>query len=265
MNRRGFCLWLLASPLLTGCNQQLFPNLPRPFRPPPPGPPNFSYYHLNGWDWQQVQRVVVLPFLNETQTTRVAEEVQQAMIAELQRLGRFEVIPAPPDDQAVLSACVRRGGRFDEAVLLHLARLSSADVIVHGIVSHYSLYPRPRLGLVLQAIAPQEGKVVASVDGLWDAMDATLAERCRAFYRQRPRPLPPFIRNHVIPHDYTFADELALDSPTLFQRWVCWEASRALLGYRVPGVAYGSDRQPAPLEASVEPLPAIPQNRFSDH
>lgn len=255
MDRRTFCLSLLGGSLLTGCQQTLFPNLPRPFRPPPPGPPTFSFYHLSGWDWSQVQRVVVLPFLNETATTRAADDVQQALLGELQRLGRFEVVPAPPDSRAILSACLRRGGRFDEAVLLDIARLSSADVVVHGVVTQYNLHPRPRLGLVVQAVAPLDGKVVASVDGLWDTTDATVAERCRAFYRQRPRPLPPFIRNNVVPHDYVYTEELALDSPTLFNRWVCWEVARILLGYRVPGVVYGADAQ---LMMPAAPLPEEP-------
>jgi hypothetical protein len=245
MNRRGFCLSVLGGSLLMGC-QQLLPSVSRPFRPPPPGPPTFSYYHLPDWTWEPVRRIVVLPFLNETAFSRVADEVQQSLIGELQRVGRFEVIPAPADDRATLAASVRRGGRFDEAILLDIARLSSADVIVHGIVSQYALHPRPRLGLVLQAVAPQLGKVVASVDGLWDTTDATLAERCRAFYRQRPRPLPAFIRNNFIVHDSVYMEELALDSPTLFQRWVCWEAVLILMGYRVPGVIYGVESTPLP-------------------
>jgi hypothetical protein len=191
--------------------------------------------------------------LNETTFSRVAEEVQQNLMGELQRLGRFEVVSAPADDRATLAASVRRGGRFDEAVLLDIARLSSADVLVHGIVSQYALHPRPRLGLVLQAVAPHLGKVVASVDGLWDTTDATLAERCRAFYRQRPRPLPAFIRNNFVVHDSVYTEELALDSPTLFQRWVCWEAALVLLGYRVPGVAYGAQSKPLPAGIPLVP------------
>ena len=252
MNRRGFCLSVLCGSLLTGC-RQLLTNVSRPFRPPPPGPPSFSYYHLTGWTWESVQRVVVLPFLNETAFSRVDEEVQQNLMGELQRLGRFEVVSAPADDRATLSASVRRGGRFDEAILLDIARCSSADVVVHGIVSQYALHPRPRLGLVLQAVAPELGKVVASVDGLWDTTDATLAERCRAFYRQRPRPVPAFIRNNFVVHDSVFTQELALDSPMLFQRWVCWEAAIILLGYRVPGVAYGVQNKP--LSTGIPLLP----------
>lgn len=210
-------------------------------RHPKAEPPTFSQYHLDGWDWSRVDRVLVLPFLNESSHTRAGDEARAAFTSELQRMGRFEVVNAPSDDKAVLAAQIHRGGRFDEAAMLEVARATSADVVVHGIVTQYSPYhPRPRLGLIIQAVSPQQAKVVSSVDGVWDTTDSAIAERCRTYYRQRVRPLPPWIRNHVIASDDSFAGELALDSPALFQRWVCHESVLTLLGLPVPGVLSSS-------------------------
>lgn len=212
-----------------------------------PEPPTYSQYHLSGWSWDRVDRVLVLPVLNEpasaltandeVRDTRAGDKIRNAFTSELQRMARFEVVAAAPDDQAFLTAVVHRDGRFDEAVMLDLAGRTHADVIVHITVTHYSPYPRPRLGLVVQAVGAAEAKVVGSVDGVWDTTDAAVAERCRVFYRQRTHPRPGFIRrNHVIATDDEFAGELALESPALFQRWVCHEAILALMGYPVPGV-----------------------------
>lgn len=201
-----------------------------------PEPPTFSQYHLDGWQWQSVDRILVLPFLNESEYTRAGDEVRAALTSELQREGRWEVVSAPPDDCAVLAAQVHRGGRFDEAAMLLLAQKTGADVVVHGIVTHYTPYPRPQLGLILQAVGPQEAKVVASVDGLWDTTDPAVAQRCRVYYRPSVHPRPAFVRNHLIVNDDSFAGELALDSPALFQRWVCHEAVLALQGKPVAGV-----------------------------
>ena len=142
----------------------------------------------------------------------------------------------PYNFPAPLAAAIRRAGRFDELTMLELARQHRADVVVHGIVTFYSPYPRPRIGLVIQAVAPAEGKVVASVDGMWDTTDQAVADRCRLFYRGGRRERLPFIRNHVIVSDDSFAGELALDSPALFRRWVSFEAVHALVGLPVPGV-----------------------------
>lgn len=205
-------------------------------RTPPSYPPTFGQYHLPDFRWANVDRVLVLPFLNESEHTRAGEEVRAALAAQLQRLGRFEVVSAAADERDVFAAQVHRGGRFDELAMIALAKRTSADVVVHGIVTHYSPYPRPRLGLILQAVGPAEAKVVASVDGMWDTTDAILAERCRTYYRQRAKTKLAFVRNHAVATDDAFSEELALDSPALFQRWVCFEAGNALLELPVPGV-----------------------------
>ncbi|MBP3960901.1 hypothetical protein J8F10_37240 [Gemmata sp. G18] len=236
---------VLATVALAGCG--LLDRVRDKDRPPP-APPTFSQYHLEGWQWENVRRVVVLPFRNESGYTRAGEEARDAFTAELQRAGRFEVISTPVDDRALLAAQVRCGGRFDEVLLYEIALATNADVVVHATVSNYSPYPRPRLGLVIQAVGSQEGKVVASVDGLWDSTDLAIAERVRIHYRERARERPPWVRNHVIAADDSFASELALDSPILFRRFVGREAVLTLLGLPVPGVvmgAAGADAGPA--------------------
>lgn len=228
---------LLAFVLLaTGCGilpKGRFPRLK-------PQEPTYSQYHLDGYAWPNASRILVLPFLNESPHTHAGDEVRAAFTAQLQREGRWEVISAAPDDRAVLAAQIHRNGRFDEAAMILLSQSTGADVIVHGIVTHYSPpgYGRPRLGLILQAVGPNEAKVVGSVDGLWDTTDAFVAERCRIYYRQSAHVRPAFLRNNRIPlaDDDTYAADIALDSPALFQRWVCHEAVLALQGKPVPGV-----------------------------
>lgn len=209
-------------------------------RHPPPAPATFSQYHLEGWEWDRVARVVVLPFRNESNYTRAGIEAREAFVAELQRAGRFEVIPTAHDDRAYLAADARCSGRFDEALILEVARDTGADVVVYGVVSNYSPYPRPRLGLVLQAVGPREAKVVASVDGLWDSTDLAIADRAYTYYRQGVRERPPWVRNHVIAGQDSFAYDQALESPNLYRRFVAREAVLALLGLPVPGVVMGA-------------------------
>ncbi len=211
------CGWLSQSPLL-----------PRNQLPPPP-PVTYSTFRQPGWEWADVARVVVFTPHNESEYTRTDSEFHTALTAELQRLGRFEVVAAPPDEQAALSQVAHRGGSFDQRVLLDIAKRTRADVVVFVSVTQYSPYPRPRMGVVIQAVAPAEGKVIASVDGLWDTADGGIAEQVRAYYRQREKPLPPYVRNHVIAADDNFAADIALDSPALFQRWVANVTGRLLV------------------------------------
>ncbi len=251
----GGAVILSACAALTGC--ALLDRV-RDRDKPAPGPPTFSQYHLDKWQWNGVGRVVVLPFRNESGYTKAGEEAREAFVAELQKAGRFEVVPTPVDDRAFLAAQVRCGGRFDEIVLFDIAQATNADVVIHGTVSNYSPYPRPRLGWVLQAVGPQQAKVVASVDGLWDTTDPAIAERLRVYYRQRTRERPPWIRNHVIASDDSFAAELALDSPILFRRFVAREAVLAMLGLPVPGVLMGVDGTPVGSGCQRQVAPDTP-------
>lgn len=234
---------------------------------PKPQPATFSQYHLAGWSWDRVDRVVVLPFLNKSPYTHTGDEVRAAFTSEMQRMGRFEVIYNGPDEQALLATEIHQAGRFDEATMLAIGRATNADVVIHGVITQYSPYPRPRIGLIIQAVAPREAKVVASVDGIWDTTDVALADRCRIYYRQRVRQRPPFIRNNVIASDDSFAADLALDSPALFQRWVCHEIVLTLFGLPVPGiispglnskVPSGSGEHPPPPPPDAPPPPGAP-------
>lgn len=232
--RRRSVLILGGLAVTTGCQAladkvHALPGWPKN-QQPPPAPVTYSQYHLADYPWASVARVVVLPPLNESPHTRANTEFHAALTSELQRLGRFEVVAAPPDDCARLAAAAHRDGAFDEATMLELARLTRADVVVHAAITQYSPYPRPRMGVVVQAVHPGLAKVVASVDGLWDTTDAGVAEQVRTYYRQRPQRLPPRVRNHQIVSDDAFAEELSLDSPALFQRWVAHVVAATLLG-----------------------------------
>lgn len=232
MNRVALGLVGVGLCLVTGC--QLLCRIKEP-KPVPVAAPTYSQYRLSGWDAGSLTRVAVLPVHNESQYTRAGDEFRGALIAELQRLGRFEVI-ATPAETTDHAREFRRAGRFHEGVLLDVARTVQADAIVYATVTHYTPYPRPALGVVVQLVGPLDGKVLASVDGLWDTTDGLIAERVRTFYRQTPRERPPWIRNHVIASDDGFASELALDSPALFQRFVGMEIAATLLGLPVHGV-----------------------------
>ena len=189
--------------------------------PAPPMPPAVREYRAREFQWNAVGRVLVLPLANETKFHHAAEEVRTALVAELQALGRFEVVPAPCDGPVgILVSQVRVAGRFNETALIELARMFRADVILMGTMTQYSPYPPPRLGLAIQAVSPFDALVVASVDGLWDTASKPTADLARAFYRMAHAPRQP-----------ATASALVFDSPRLFQRFVAAQAARALTGF----------------------------------
>jgi hypothetical protein len=187
---------------------------------------------LSGFSWSTVNRVVIVPVYNQSQYPTATFEIREALAAELQKLGRFEVVAPEPGYPDVLSRLIHVNGQFDEAEMLAVGQEFSADVVIHVAITQYSPYTRPRLGLIVQAVAPQEAKVVASVDGLWDVSCGDTAVRAREFFRApQPTRMQQYLHGPPTPTD-GYPDELALESPKLFQQFVCMELAQVL----IPGV-----------------------------
>ena len=201
--------------------------------PPCPSEPNVSRFHDPAFAWRRVARMVILPMVNESPQPQAGEEVRRSLHAELQQLALFEAVPAPLELTNHTARLIRDGGRFSEAEMVALARCGAADVILIGTLTHYSPYQRPRIGLTLQAISPDLGRVVASVDGLWDSTDHEVADRARAYYA-RCLSTKQKIHDHITGRwEESYGTDLVLESPHLFQRFVCSEAAHLLVGLPV--------------------------------
>lgn len=198
-------------------------------------------YRARGFDWGGVRRVLLLPLVNETAFPHAAVELRHALANEFQALGRFEVVVAPDDVCEHLAHEVRLGGRFNEQATIELARLFRADVLVFGTLGAYSPYVPQRIGLTLQVVSPFDAVVVASVDGLWDTSQKSVANQAAAFYREPPPPpathalvalgeiaFGVMAKGNLPPQEPAVNSELVRDSPRLFQRFVSHQAVGAL-------------------------------------
>ncbi len=223
--------------LLTGAGCFLFQ------RPLPP--PLAAAYHAPGLDFNSFCRILLVPLANESPFPCAGEEIRAALAAELQCVGRFEIVAPPPCPELCPFQAVHAHGRFDEAVCIEVAHLYKVDAILAGAVTQYRPYPPPHIGLSLQLIRPAEGIVVASVDGLWDARSKELASAARAYTSQ-------------IAHLFQLPleDDIALASPQLFQRFVCHQVVEALLEQAPPPAAAPAGQVKNAQDPRLEKLPA---------
>lgn len=196
---------------LAGC----LPARPKPRVPTVDLP--FSRYTAADVDWSTLQRVVLMPLDNRTQHPDASRQIQTALAAELQRIGRFDVVIGSPETYAHWSRSVLGSGRFDEFELLQTARKYQAQALLFGAVTQYEPYAPPQIGLSLLLVSPAQATVIGSVDGLWDARETAVAELARRFHRNTLR----WPQN-------LFGSELALESPGIYQRFVANQAARAL-------------------------------------
>lgn len=203
-------------------------------------------YFANNIDWRSVQRVALMPLASgivpsalQTAFPKVVFEVQSNLAAELQRAGRFDIVVVPSDDAGLNAEDVFETGEFNELEALRVAREHQVDAIMFVKVTQYEPYPPPRLGLSVLMVSPAEGMVIASVNGLWDARETSIAAHAQAYMKQTqnwPRSL--------------FGAERVIESPDVFQRYVSQQVALALYPSAIPaGLPMAPMNQIMPAEA----------------
>ena len=218
MTRQGLIFAVLTASLLpsllAGCRQKEV--VPEPMR--------FTEYATQDFDWDQIQRVVVMPVANRSDAPQLPEQMQRALAAELQRTGRFEVLMAKNDSEDPHTDEVFSDGRFDEDKLLKIARRYNAQGVLFTKITEYHPYTTPRIGLSLLLVSPAEAVVVAAADGLWDLREAQTQGRARNYVKQ-----------NLDFGESLFDTERVMTSPHNFQRFVAYELANALEISTQPG------------------------------
>ncbi len=206
---RTFCLLALLSLIAvgSGCKNKDFI----------PEPPKLTSYSTREFEWDEVQRIAVMPFANRSNIPAASEQVQQALVAELQKSGRFEVVQVREDSQNPKAEDVFASGKFDEEQLLHVKHRYQVQGVLFVQITHYSGYNPPQLGLSMLLVSPAEGVVISALDGLWDMRDTGVLGRARHYAGQ----------NLAFP-DSLFGDDRILDSPQTFQRFVAYEVAQVI-------------------------------------
>jgi hypothetical protein len=183
----------------------------------PPEPAPYQQFVSQKFDWSTVKRVVLLPLANQTDFEHASVELQTNLAAELQRMGRFDIVVATVEDPAARARDVFANGGFDEIELLRIARQYDAQAILFGNVTNYHPYAPPRVGLSLVMICPAEGVAIASTDGLWDARELTTARQAHEYLQQK-----------LSWRQGLLGVDRVLESPDVYQRFVCHQIASSL-------------------------------------
>lgn len=125
-------------------------------------------------DLENVRRIMVLPFAQESGVQADCVKVRDAFVAELQKLRRFEVVPLPPDasEDDELNRSLARG-RLSTEAMVRLCNRYSLDGVFLGSVTAWRPYTPPHLGMRTQLVSVHSGAAVWAVDAIYDSNDRT--------------------------------------------------------------------------------------------
>ncbi len=142
----------------------------------PGGHETVTSYRSPGPGIAEIRRAVVVPFAREDPAAEFLTQLERTFISELQKERRFEVVPLSEQDAGLLSAAIRRDGRFGVEALLELSRRYRADAAVVGTVTRFRAYEPLALGLKAEIVSARTGEVVWSAEASFDcAEERTIA------------------------------------------------------------------------------------------
>jgi hypothetical protein len=206
-----------------------------------------SHFVERGRALFDIERVVFIPLANETAYPEAGDGLDAELVRAVQCRRLFRLEPAPPE---ALGAAA--GGKA--VTLRELAAIRSAvnsDAVLLGAVTHFRPPPHMQIGLYLRLLDLRQGRVLWTVDYLWDAASRDTQERIAVFYSC-------YMAESGSPLQW----QMATVSPKMFQKFVAWEVAQTLPGRPAPGsedpwvvaVADGTEEgTPAPEKSSQVP------------
>lgn len=178
--------------------------------------PAFQQYFAMNIDWQSIRRVVLMPLANQTVYPVIMDDIAINLATELQRVGNYDLVVANHVDPGARAQDVFASGQFNELEVLRVAREYQADAVLFASVTQYHPYPPPRVGLSLLMISPSEGIPIATLNGMWDAREINVATQAQAYFKQ-----------NLSWKRSLLGSERVIDSPDVFQRFVCHQIATA--------------------------------------
>jgi hypothetical protein len=133
----------------------------------------------------EVRRVVVLPVSGgPTLTEETLLSLDEVCQSELNRTGRFEVVPLTRDALAAIAG-VRQISSVEKLPVVLIEKLLNiynsygADAILFIDVTTYSPYPPLKLGLRTKLARVSDGEIIWAADNVFNAAEVPVANSAR--------------------------------------------------------------------------------------
>jgi hypothetical protein len=167
---------------------------------------------------QHINRVVFLELADQAAQPNVARDVADDVLRALQERRLFRVEPLRETDPRCSAVPVRPDGRFTLVEMKQLREGLECDAVLVGAMTSFQQYPRMQIGLRLTLLDLKAGKVVWSLDNVWDTRDLDVERRIREFFGDR------------MAHQYEPVDwQIGTVSASAFSKFVAYEVAGTLV------------------------------------
>jgi len=166
----------------------------------------------------RLRRVGLLPFESEELAASHARALQDALLAELSREARWEVVALTPTDLAEVEECEPyRRGAYHPRSILELSRRFQLDGLFVGTLTRLEPSPPQSLGVQLDLVATETGLVIWSSSVQLDSSEERVRQRVERFEAAQAGE-----------ESASEGAQLTLLSPSRFARFAAYELARTL-------------------------------------
>jgi hypothetical protein len=166
------------------------------------------------FDTYELRRVGILPPIGRGFDVRQSTALQGILFTEFSQQAPYEFVPMHEWDLEEIDheeSYVR--GRFEPAMVIELARRFQFDAMLVCTVVDARTHDPQRLSLAVDLVASETGAAIWSASVQLDASNDRTRRSLRAFYD----------RSEAMSTEHGAGWELALDSPSLFAQFACWQ------------------------------------------
>jgi len=163
------------------------------------------------------RRVAFVQLRDEAAHPTIARDMTEALFRALQERRLFHVEVVRRTDPACSLLPDRLEGRYTLAELAQIRKALRCDAVLFGTVNTFQPYPRMQIGLYLRLLDLKHGRLVWSVDHIWDTRDESTERRVQVYFQEQ-------MRQGYDPVDWHFVTM----SPSAFGKFVAYEIADTL-------------------------------------
>jgi hypothetical protein len=187
----------------------------------PPAP--VCSYLSSPAELHRINRAALLELGDDSSHPFVAKEITEDLLRALQERRLFRVELLRSTDPGFGAITLRPDGRFTLQEMKQLRELLDCDAVLVGSLSSFQQFPRMQMGLRLTLLDLRNGKVIWSVDNVWDTRDRDVERRIKEFFDDR------------MAHRYEPVNwQIANVSTSAFEKFVAYEVAQTLPSRSAP-------------------------------
>jgi hypothetical protein len=183
----------------------------------PAKPANIHCYSGSAEDFAGLHKVVFVQLADQYGFPQVSDDMTEALFRSIQVRNLFRIEVVKRTNSACQDLLQPGHGEYTLKQLAELKQAFQCDGLLFGMVNSFQPHPHMQVGLYLCLLDLNNGKVVWSVDHMWDTRDRKTEDRLREYFNTE-------VGKGLEPIQW----RLGLISPLAFEKFVAFEVAQTL-------------------------------------